>query len=94
MKQSKPCQKHIRTANYFTGQLYNEGIFPSKDPVIAAGFVACQCLVLIYLSDYVLVDPGDYTFVVTQAGNDVDAVVTFDPVALEADKMEMENTLP
>ena len=39
------------------------------------------------ISDYVLVDPGDYTFVVTQAGNDVDAVVTFDPVALEANKI-------
>ena len=35
------------------------------------------------VTDYALVDPGDYTFVVTQAGNNVDAVVTFEPVTLE-----------
>jgi hypothetical protein len=39
------------------------------------------------ISDYVLVDPGDYTFVVTQAGDNVNAVVTFAPATLEADKI-------
>ena len=39
------------------------------------------------ISDYVLVDPGDYTFVVTQAGDNVNAVVTFDPAALEVSKI-------
>jgi len=35
------------------------------------------------IEDYILVDPGDYTLVVTAAGNTQDAVVTFDPVTLE-----------
>lgn len=39
------------------------------------------------ITNYVLVDPGDYTFVVTQAGNDTDAVVTFEPITLAADQI-------
>jgi len=39
------------------------------------------------ITDYVLMDPGDYIFVVTEAGDDVNAVVTFDPATLEAEKI-------
>jgi hypothetical protein len=39
------------------------------------------------ITDYVLVDPGAYTFVVTQAGDNINAVVTFDPATLEAGKV-------
>jgi hypothetical protein len=39
------------------------------------------------ISDYVLVDPGDYHFVITEAGNNVDALAIFEPVTLSANKI-------
>ena len=39
------------------------------------------------ITDYVSVDPDDYTFVVTEAGNDVNEFDAFNPATLEADKV-------
>lgn len=39
------------------------------------------------ITDYALVTPGNYSFVITEAGNTVDAVATFDPISLEEDKI-------
>jgi hypothetical protein len=39
------------------------------------------------ITDYALATPGNYSFVITEAGNTVDAVATFDPINLEEGKI-------